>query len=124
MVLPVLVGGNAAIAVASAMDPRSAILLAECMATSDFPGALVQVLTGFAEELAPVLASHREVAALVLCSDNPTLRSSVEAESSASVKRVFVSEQMPASFWREEAQGLGWVERCMETKSIWHPRGI
>src|SRR5881409_1291929 len=57
---PVLVGGNAAIVVASEPRPLAAIELAEVLATSDVPGGVVNVLTGFRSELAPVLAGHMD----------------------------------------------------------------
>src|SRR5213595_2424913 len=43
---PVLVGGNAAILVASESRPLAAIELAEVLATSDVPGGVVNILTG------------------------------------------------------------------------------
>ena len=46
--LPVLVGGNTVVAVASDAHPVAAVELAEALATSDFPAGAVNVLTGFA----------------------------------------------------------------------------
>src|SRR4051812_16116719 len=61
---PVLVGGNAAVVVASETRPLAAIELAEVLATSDVPGGIVNLLTGYRSELAPVLAGHMDVNAL------------------------------------------------------------
>src|SRR5262249_30090308 len=61
---PVLVGGNAAVLVASESRPLAAVELAEVLATSDVPGGVVNFLTGFRSELAPVLAGHMDVNAL------------------------------------------------------------
>src|ERR671926_2019954 len=61
---PAIVGGNAAVVVASESRPLAAIELAEALATSDVPGGVVNLLTGRKEELAPVLASHMDVNAL------------------------------------------------------------
>src|SRR5213083_1665970 len=63
---PVLTGGNAAVVVASETHPLSAIELAEAIATSDVPGGVVNLLTGYRSELAPWLASHVDVNALDL----------------------------------------------------------
>ena len=60
-ILPVIVGGNVAIAIASEEDPRTAIVWCECIATSDMPKGVINVLTGQANEIAPILAKHREV---------------------------------------------------------------
>ena len=43
---PVIVGGNAAVVVASETHPLAAIELAEAIATSDLPGGVVNILTG------------------------------------------------------------------------------
>src|ERR671926_2009436 len=55
---PAIVGGNAVVAVASEAHPLAAIELAEVLATSDVPGGVVNVLTGYRGELAPVLAGR------------------------------------------------------------------
>ena len=61
-VLPVIAGGNTCVVIAERRDdPRTAIVLCECLATSDLPGGVVNVLTGQASEIAPHLAKHREV---------------------------------------------------------------
>jgi hypothetical protein len=64
--LPPLVGGNAVVAVASETRPLAAIELAEALATSDVPGGVVNLLTGYHAELGPVLASHMDVNAIDL----------------------------------------------------------
>ena len=46
-IAPVLVGGNAVVALASETHPLAAIELAEVLATSDVPGGAVNILTGF-----------------------------------------------------------------------------
>ena len=48
---PVIVGGNAAVIVASQKRPLAAVTLAEVLATSDVPGGVVNVLTGRKDEL-------------------------------------------------------------------------
>ena len=44
---PVIVGGNTAVVLASETSPLAAIELAEALATSDVPGGVVNILTGF-----------------------------------------------------------------------------
>ena len=62
--LPVIVGGNTAGRLASESSPLAAIELAEALATSDVPGGVVNILTGFKAELAPWLAGHMDVNAI------------------------------------------------------------
>ena len=63
-VAPAIVGGNAVVAVASESRPLAAVELAEALATSDLPGGVVNILTGFKSELAPWLAGHMDVNAI------------------------------------------------------------
>jgi len=44
-----------------------AIELAEALATSDVPGGVVNILTGYRSEMAPHLAAHMDVNAIDLC---------------------------------------------------------
>src|ERR687892_1694851 len=61
---PPLVAGNAVVLLASESRPLPAITLTEVLATSDVPGGVVNVLTGWKRELAPVLAAHVDVDSL------------------------------------------------------------
>ena len=65
-IAPAIVGGNCAVVVASETAPLAALELAETLATSDLPGGVVNLLTGFRSELAPVLAAHMDVNAIDL----------------------------------------------------------
>jgi hypothetical protein len=125
-VLPVITGGNTCVALASAADPRTAIVWSECVATSDMPGGVVNVLTGNAKELAPHLAKHREVIGIDAWIVDVDVRTTVESEGADNVKRVKTHVPMDPETWLDErkAQGLGWIERFLETKTVWHPVGV
>ena len=69
-IAPVIVGGNAAVVVASETHPLAALELAEAIATSDLPGGVVNILTGLQDELAPILAGHMDVNAIDLTGAN------------------------------------------------------
>jgi len=125
-ILPVIAGGNAAVAIASAEDPRTAVVFCECLATSDLPGGVANVLTGRAGEIAPPLAKHREVAAIDAWTADEALRSALERDGSESVKRVKTHAPPTLEAWLDErsGQGLGFIERFLETKTVWHPVGL
>ncbi len=111
---PVLVGGNAAVVVASETRPLAAIELAEALATSDVPGGVVNILTGRREELAPVLASHMDVNAIDL-SGADGLAPDLERAAAENVKRV-VRGGSGQSLWE--------ISAFLELKTVWHPIGI
>ncbi|WP_394821032.1 aldehyde dehydrogenase family protein [Pendulispora albinea] len=125
-VLPVITGGNTCVAVASERDPRTAIVFCECLATSDLPGGVINVLTGQASEMGPVLAKHREVIGLDAWPRDLELRATLEREGAGSIKRVKTHPPPSGNFWYQdgEGQGLGWIERFLETKTVWHPVGV
>ncbi|MBW3592354.1 MAG: aldehyde dehydrogenase family protein [Actinobacteria bacterium] len=111
---PAIVGGNAAVVVASERRPRSAITLAEVLATSDVPGGVVNVLTGYREELAPVLAGHMDVNAIDLAGVDGD-RAALERLAADNVKRV-VRNGDGQSPWHAAA--------FLEMKTVWHPIGV
>ncbi|HZU82764.1 MAG TPA: aldehyde dehydrogenase family protein [Polyangiaceae bacterium] len=124
-VLPVVAGGNVSVVVAGDVDPRTAVVWCECLATSDLPGGVVNLLTGQASELAPHLARHREVIAMDAWSADADLRAAVEREGSGNVKRVKTHDAAEAErMLGDDGQGLGWIERFLETKTVWHPVGV
>lgn len=124
-VLPIVAGGNTCVVVSGSVDPRTAVVWCECLATSDLPGGVVNVLTGDPGELAPHFAKHREVIAMELWSDDAELRAAVEREGAGNVKRVRTLDLGRARTLHEAAgQGLGYIERYLETKTVWHPVGV
>jgi acyl-CoA reductase-like NAD-dependent aldehyde dehydrogenase len=124
--LPVIAGGNVVIALASETDPRTALVFAECLATSDLPAAVLNILTGNASEMAPHLVKHREVQGIDATVDDEKLRTEIEQLSADSVKRTKVRANMTLGAWLEHptGQGLTWMERFIEAKTIWHPMSV
>jgi acyl-CoA reductase-like NAD-dependent aldehyde dehydrogenase len=113
-VLPALTGGNAVVAVASETQPLAAIELAEAVATSDLPGGVLNVLTGYRGELGPWLAAHMDVNALDLAGsdgDTPDL----ERAAASNVKRVVRGRSDVQSPWE--------IAAFVELKTVWHPVG-
>jgi acyl-CoA reductase-like NAD-dependent aldehyde dehydrogenase len=111
-IAPVLAGGNTCVAVAAQEHPLAAVELAEAIATSDVPGGVVNILTGFAEELAPWLAAHVDVNAL----DLPGPDADLERAAADSVKRVHHANGDAQSPWE--------IAAFLELKTVWHPIGV
>ena len=112
---PVLVGGNAAVLVASESRPLAAIELAEVLATSDVPGGVVNILTGRRGELAPVLAGHMDVNALDVSGADGELPE-LERLAAENVKRIVRGSIEDQSPWE--------VAGFLELKTVWHPMGV
>jgi acyl-CoA reductase-like NAD-dependent aldehyde dehydrogenase len=116
---PVIATGNAAVVVASERRPLPAVTLAEVLATSDVPAGVVNVLTGFTAELAPVLAGHMDVNAIDLTGVEPAARVELERLAAENVKRVFAGDDDWAA-----TPGIRRMLAFLETKTVWHPVGI
>jgi acyl-CoA reductase-like NAD-dependent aldehyde dehydrogenase len=112
--VPALVGGNAVVVVASETHPVAAIELAEAIATSDVPAGVVNVLTGFREELGPILAGHMDVNALDVTGANGD-SADLERLAADNVKRIVRGSADEQSPWT--------IAGFLELKTIWHPIG-
>lgn len=123
-VLPVVAGGNTCVALCGEADPRTALLFCEYLATSDLPGGVINVLSGHASEVAPVMARHREVIGVDAWGVSKALGKELEALGTDNVKRTKVHAPLRDWFDDRTAQGIGFIERFLETKTVWHPVGI
>ena len=65
LVAPVILSGNCAIVLASTTKPLPALTFSEIIATSDLPAGVINVLAGDRAELAPHIATHMDVNAIV-----------------------------------------------------------
>jgi len=123
--VPPLVSGNAVIAIASELDPRTAIVFAECLATSDLPAGTANILTGRRIEIAPHLARHMDVNAIAAYGLDAPFAAELERLAADNLKR---SRMLPAGSLADwlspEAQDLEHVAAFVEIKTIWHPAGI
>jgi aldehyde dehydrogenase (NAD+) len=121
MVAPIIASGNSVVVEVSESNPYPAILLGEMLATSDMPGGVVNLLTGFREELLPTFASHehiRGINAAVVGMDRKTLR----LGGADSVKSVsFVDAK--TNWYSDKAQDLYAIRDFVEFKTTWHPIG-
>ncbi|HEX5822816.1 MAG TPA: aldehyde dehydrogenase family protein [Candidatus Limnocylindrales bacterium] len=126
---PPLVAGNAVVVLASETRPLPAITLTEVLATSDVPGGVINVLTGWKKELVPVLAGHVDVDAIDVWGVPPDLRTDVELIAADNVKRL---ARRPAGVtdakfdWLDDraAERPEWIAAFLEMKTVWHPIGV
>ena len=119
---PVLVSGSTAVVIASEQHPLPAITLAEVLATSDVPAGVVNVLTGHAAELAPVLAGHLDVDGLDLAGLAGTDTRELEIAAAENVKRVLVPPVREPD-WLATPAGVRRIVAWTDVKTVWHPKG-
>jgi acyl-CoA reductase-like NAD-dependent aldehyde dehydrogenase len=114
-IAPAVTGGNSVVAIASETQPLAAVELAEALATSDVPGGVVNILTGYRAELAPWLAAHMDVNAIDLTGADG-LRAELETAAAENVKRVVLGAA--------DSQSLSEISAFLELKTVWHPIGV
>ena len=113
-VAPAIVGGNAAVVVASEPSPLAAVELGEVLATADVPGGVVNILTGYRDELAPWLAGHMDVNAIDVTGADGSAPD-LERLAADNVKRVVRAAHAGQSPWE--------IAKFLELKTVWHPVG-
>jgi acyl-CoA reductase-like NAD-dependent aldehyde dehydrogenase len=113
VIAPVICGGNTVVVAASETLPLCAVTFAEVIHSSDVPGGVVNILTGKVAELAPALAAHMDVNALVTESigelNKPLALACVE-----NLKRHI-------TYSNSTDQGLQRITDLQEVKTTWHP---
>ncbi len=115
-VLPVIVGGNSCVVLASESRPLCSVTLAEVLATSDLPGGVVNILTGSRSELLPFMANHMDVNSVVASDLNAEEREAVRGESVSNLKRVVIHRDDIAKTESPYA-----ILATQEVKTTWHP---
>jgi acyl-CoA reductase-like NAD-dependent aldehyde dehydrogenase len=123
LIVPPIVSGNVVVAAASEQAPYPAIVLGEMLATSDLPGGVVNLLTGFHKELLPTFGSHEHIRALsgVVSADE---KKELELAASESVKRCHLAVETGTSDLYSEANDNVYAIRdFVEAKTVWHPIG-
>ena len=121
LIAPAIVSGNTVVALASEAVPYPAILFGEMLATSDLPGGVVNILTGFRKEMVPTFATHTHLRAIVAAVGAED-RKAIRMGAAESVKRTHFVD--PETAWlADSAQGLHAIRETLEFKTTWHPIG-
>ncbi len=120
-IAPAVAGGNTCVVLASQTLPLSAVSFAEVLQASDFPGGVVNILTGLREELLDQFASHMDVNAVVLCEGDADAARKTQQLAADNIKRVVLR---PAAAWDDAAaQSPYHIGDTQEVKTTWHPIG-
>ncbi|HET8594873.1 MAG TPA: aldehyde dehydrogenase family protein [Intrasporangium sp.] len=130
VVAPVVATGNTAVVLTSTERPLPSVTFGEVLATSDVPGGVVNLITARTAEVAPWLASHRDVNALDLtgaAGAEGVDWGALEAAAADTIKRVYRPELLDGVAvepdWSAQP-GLARLRAFVETKTVWHPKGL
>lgn len=124
LVTPVILSGNCAIVLVSTTKPLPALTFSEIIATSDLPPGVINVLAGDRAELAPHMATHMDVNAIVDGSGDAKLGAELQRGGELNLKR-YARRDLSAKMWRgPEAENPYWILDTVEMKTAWHPIGL
>jgi acyl-CoA reductase-like NAD-dependent aldehyde dehydrogenase len=124
LVAPVILSGNTAVVIASSTKPLPALTFSEIIATSDLPGGVVNILSGDPTELAPHIAGHMDVNAIVDASGDAKVGVALQQGGGFNVKRYVQREMKPAAWRTSAAENPYWILDTVEMKTAWHPIGL
>ena len=119
-VMPAIVSGNSVVVLASEAAPYPSLVLGEMLATSDLPGGVVNILTGYRRELVDTFATHTHLRGLDASVDQEQAIK-LEVGGASSVKRVKIRKTDGA--WAGSV-GLHDIRSFIEFKTVWHPVGV
>jgi acyl-CoA reductase-like NAD-dependent aldehyde dehydrogenase len=118
-IAPALAAGNTVVAICSERWPLAGLDLGEVLAVSDVPAGVVNLLAGRRAELAPALAAHRDLNAIVDAAGDAALGEQLDRLAAETVKRVLrIRDGGDARH-----DSLGRLEALTELKTAWHPIG-
>lgn len=121
-VIPAVVGGNTCVALASRERPLCSISWSEVVTTSDVPGGVINILTGYPDELASHFASHMDVNGIIYAGDDAEISKSIQQNAALNLKRVSL---LDSAKWDDDgAQDPYHILKSQEIKTTWHPIGF
>jgi len=118
-IAPVIASGNTCVVLASNQKPLAAVSFAEVLNSSDLPGGVVNIITGTRKELLSHLASHMDVNAIYLNTQDVDEIKSVQTLCALNVKRCIVDQ---TAQWPDENPHR--IIDFAEVKTTWHPVGV
>ncbi|HEY3663597.1 MAG TPA: aldehyde dehydrogenase family protein [Chthoniobacterales bacterium] len=124
LVAPVILSGNTAVVLTSPGQPLPALTFSEIIATSDLPGGVINLLSGNPAELAPHIASHMGVNAIVDASGDAKVAAALQQGGGFNVKRYVERSLSPADWRGAAAENPYWILETVEMKTAWHPIGL
>ena len=123
LVLPVIAAGNTAIVVPSETYPLITGDLYQLFDTSDLPGGVVNIVTGYSSQLLKTLAEHDDVDAL-WCFTDANGAAAAKSLSTGNLKQVFTNEGRAIDWFNTaQAEGRWYLQHATQVKNVWVPYG-
>ncbi len=123
LVMPAIAVGNTVVAVPSEAYPLITSDLYQLFDTSDVPGGVVNIVTGYVSQLLKTLAEHDDVDA-IWCFADEASAAAAKAMSVGNLKQVWTNEGRAIDWFNSKlAEGRWFLEHATQVKNIWVPYG-
>jgi acyl-CoA reductase-like NAD-dependent aldehyde dehydrogenase len=121
MIAPVIAGGNSCILLAPETNPIPAISFGETLHVSDVPGGVVNILSGYRNELIPHLTKHMDLNAIWNTNSEKEIRKQIDKNAALNIKRVY--HTFEDDWYTDDVQNPYHILEFQEIKTTWHPAG-
>jgi len=123
LIMPLVAVGNTVIVVPSEKYPLITGDLYQLFDTSDVPGGVINIVSGYVSQLLKTLAEHDDVDAIWCYGDDATV-ASAKAMSTGNLKQVWTNEGRAIDWFDAKvAEGRWFLEHATQVKNIWVPYG-
>ena len=128
LVIPIVMLGNVVVVLIE-NNPLSVISFAEVIIASDVIPGVINILSGFKNELVPILANHMDVNQICfiyneLNEENLKLKEIIQEGATVNVKRLFIKQIKEEEFYNDNLFKLEFLTNFVEIKTIWIPQMI
>lgn len=117
-IIPIIVGGNTVVVLASEKMPLCAVTFAEVLNSSDVPGGIINILTGTEKELLEHFGTHMDINALCYAGASKENFVKLKNLGTDNVKRV---KRYELNSMDVDAQNPYLITDFTEIKTTWHP---
>ncbi|REJ83057.1 MAG: aldehyde dehydrogenase family protein [Bacteroidetes bacterium] len=120
-IAPAIAGGNTVVTLASSSKPLCAVTFAEVLNSSDVPGGVVNIITGYRKELITHFSNHMDVNACIYFGEDKDQIKTMKEHASLNVKRPLVYSG--DDLLSDSHQNPYRIMDLQEIKTTWHPIG-
>ncbi|MFV2016872.1 MAG: aldehyde dehydrogenase family protein, partial [Candidatus Heimdallarchaeota archaeon] len=120
-IMPSIAMGNVVTVMPSEKYPILATDFYQILETSDLSGGVVNIITGYYDELTVFLASHQDIDSIWFFGSKEGSHQ-VELESCSNMKRTWVSNGKKIN-WFDQSRQKQFLRECTQVKNIWIPYG-
>lgn len=128
LTIPIIMLGNVVVVLVE-NNPLSILSFSEIIIASDVLPGVINILSGFYQELVPVLANHMDINHICFVYNesnekNSKLKEIIQEGASFNVKRTFIKEINETDFYNDDLFKLEFLMNFVEIKTIWIPQMI